>query len=451
MRCLPKAVRDRIEHRPNLIKVLENVGWLFVDKILRMGVGLVVGVWVARYLGPEQFGLFNYATALVAIFGAVATLGFNGIVVRDLIRQPPTAAPVTLGTAFTLQLLGGFVAALLIVVTAIGLRPDSEQMKVLVAILGFSLVFKASEVIRYWFESRVQSRYTVWVENGIFLMMSVVRIVLILRQASLVSFVWLVLFETILVAFGFAGVYLITQGGLNKWTFQAQRARALIRDSWPLILSGLSVMIYMRIDQVMLGKMVGEGAVGIYSAALRISEIWYMIPQVIVVSLFPAIIEAKKNDEDLYKKRMQRLLNLMALLSLAISIIMTFLADPLVLLLFGNGYAEAGGVLKIHIWASVFVFFGVAGSNWYLAENLQRLSLYRTVAGGVLNVLLNLVLIPKYGVIGAALATVVGQGMAAYLMDASSVRSRSLFFAKTRAIVSPFLVLKGFLRRVSSE
>ena len=442
MNLIPAFIHRRIASQPALVKIVDNIGWLFLDRILRLGVGLIVGVWVARYLGPENFGLLNYAAAFVALFGAFAGLGLNTIVVRDLVREPDTAG-TTLGTAFVLQLGAGLVAYLLLVGTITWLRPDEALTKAVVAILGFALVLKAGEVVKYWFESEVRSRYVVWVENSLFLLMAAVKVGLILSKAPFIAFIWMALVEATLVALGLFGIYLIQGGALHRWSLRAGRAKALIKDSWPLALSGIAIMIYMRIDQIMLGDMIGEEAVGIYSAALRISEVWYMIPMIIVTSLFPAIIESKKRSERLYRERMQKLLDLMATISLLIAIVVTLSADWLILVLYGEQYAAASIVLKIHVWACLFVFIGVAGSKWYIAENLQKLSFYRTMAGAVVNVVLNLVLIPRYAATGAAISTVASYAVAAYLLDGISSKTVFLFRAKTRAIVfGEFRLLK---------
>lgn len=410
---LPAFIRRRIEHRPNLQKALANTGWLFADRILRMGMGLLVGVWVARYLGPEQFGLFNYASAFVALFGAIATLGLNGIVVRELVKQPEDTNTI-LGTAFTLQLIGGLLAFGVAVLTIGFVRPDDALAKLMVAVLGFVMVFKATEVVKYWFESQVHSKYTVWVENAMFLVFAGIKVVLILSHASLMCFVWAVLAEAVLVAAALLGVYVWRVSSLRKWQVQIERAKALLKDSWPLILSGLAVMVYMRIDQIMLGKMIGDEAVGIYSAAVRISEVWYFIPMAIVASVFPSIIEAKKQSEVLYYQRLQQLYNLMALLAFSVAVPMTFLSDWVIYVLFGSAYQQAGAVLAIHIWAGIFVFLGVASGNWLLLEGYQRDIFYRTLLGMVANIFLNILLIPIWGVQGAAIATVISYFIAVF-------------------------------------
>ena len=437
VRYLPAFIRCRLEGQHKLQNIIVNIGWLFGDKILRMGVGLLVGVWLARYLGPAQFGQLNYALAFVALFGAVANLGQNGILVRDLVKEPETAS-VTLGTAFLMQIIGGLLAYSLAVMAISFAQPDGGLSRMMVSVLGMAMVFKAAEVVKTWFEAQVQSKYAVWVENCIFLILSIVKVCLILAHAPIMAFVWVILAEGILVAVGLLGVYTLSGGVLRAWRVRLDRGIILLKEGWPLILSGLTVMVYMRIDQIMLGQMLDDDAVGIYTAAVRISEVWYFIPIAVVASVFPAILEAKKLDESLYYQRLQKLYDLMVLLALAVAIPMTFLSDWLVSLLFGPSFAQAGTALAIHIWGGLFVFLGVASGNWLLAENLQRFSFYRTFWGCIVNIGANCVLIPHYGIAGAATGTILSQGVAAYLFDITNSKTRNMFWMKTKSF-APFL------------
>lgn len=440
MNIIPEIIRKRIEHQPGLLKILDNISWLFLDKILRMGVGLLVGVWIARYLGPQQFGLLNFATAFVGLFGAVAGLGLQGIVVRDIVCDPGCKEE-TLGTAAVLQFFSGLLTYGLILCAIFWLRPDDTLAKVLVAILGSIMLFKTSEVTMYWFESQVQSKYTVWVQNSVFLVFAAIKVALIINHAMLITFAWAMMAEALVVALLMSVMLGIRGPKLQKLRATWVRAETLLKDSWPLLLSGIAITIYMKIDQIILGQMVGDEAVGIYSAAVRISEVWYFIPMAIVASVSPAILEAKKRNEVLYYQRLQHLYNLMVWLSVVVALPMTFLSTPIVILIFGEAYAASGPVLAIHIWAAVFVFLGVASSQWFLAENRQILSFQRAAIGAIVNVVLNLLLIPDFGVVGAAFATVVSQVMAAFFTDLVQSETRQMFYMKVRAMnIVPLLV-----------
>lgn len=439
LRYTPQFLRRRLEGRVSLHGILHNIGWLFFDKILRMGVGLLIGVWVARYLGPQQFGLLNFATALSGMFGAVAALGLKGIAVRDIVREPDRAR-LTLGTAALLQLIGRTVAYLLLLGTIAYLRPDDALARWIVALLGFVMVLKVSEIAEYWFEARVQSKYTVWAQNGVFLFVAAAKALLIVLHAPLIAFVWATVAEA---AIG-ASILLVVMGrqGLALADLQASvgRAKELLKDSWPLILSSVAIMVYMKVDQIMLAEMLGDESVGVYSAAVRMSEVWYFIPVAIVASVNPSIIQAKKQSEELYYARLQQLYGVMSSISVPVAIAMTFLSGIIVDMLFGSAYAAAGSVLAIHIWTAVFVFMGLVSSKWFMIEHLQKITFRRTMIGAVINVVLNLWLIPKYGINGAAIATVAAQGSGTLLCDPLRKETRRLFVMKM-ASLNPLNIL----------
>lgn len=436
-RVFPDFIRNRIGDRPYLLRILSNTGWLFFDKILRMGVGLLVGVWFARYLGPGQFGLFNYAVAIIALFTAVATLGLNSIVVRDLVKYPEETN-VLLGTTFLVQLIGGGIACIAAILTVWFLRSDNVVF--MVAILGLAMVFKSTDAVRYWFECKVLSKYVVWVDNAAFLFFAVVKIVLILCSAPLMAFVWNTLAETVFASILLLVVYRFQGNRIMAWRCKLFQAKSLLRNSWPMILSGLAVMVYMRIDQIMLGSMLGGESVGIYSAALRLSEVWYFIPISIVSSVFPAIVKARTKNPHLYNERFRQLFTLMVILGVAVALPITFCSDWLVTLLYGKGFSASAQVLVAHVWTGPFVFLGVAGGRWFIAENLQKYSFYRTFAGCVVNVVLNALLIPVYGPVGAAVASVLAQAVASVFFNALNPVTRPLFYMQLDSMLGRYLV-----------
>ena len=419
---LPNFIKTRLEGRHMLQKAITNTGWLFIDQVLRMGVGLFVSVWVARYLGPEQFGIFSYAIAFVALFTALATLGLDNIVVREIVKNPDDANEI-LGTVFFLKLIGGVLALCLTVGIVSMMRPDDSLTRWMVGIIAAGMVFQAFNTIDLWFQSQVQSKYTVYAKNSAFLLASIGKVGLILKGSPLIAFAWIALAEVAIGAVGMVVSYRLNGHFMRKWQVGFKRASELLKDSWPLILSGIVIMIYMRIDQIMLGEMVGNEAVGIYSAAARLSEAWYFIPTAIAASVFPAIIEAKKISEKLYNSHLQKLYNLMAWMAISIAIPVTFLAGYIIYFLYGESYSGAGTVLSIHIWAGVFVFLGVASGKYLLTENYTRISFFRTSIGAVVNILLNIALIPRYGPAGAAITTLMSQFFVVFSM---------VFIGKTR-------------------
>ena len=422
----------RISHRPNLVKIVDNIGWLFFDKIVRMGIGLLVGVWVARYLGPERFGLLNFAAAFAGLFSPLSTIGLPSIVVRDLIRDPESKEE-SLGAAALLQFAAGLFSYAMLVAVIFWLRPEDALAKTMVAIIGTLLLFKVSDVAVYWFESQVQSKYTVWVQNGVFLVFATIKIGLILSHSTLIAFAWAMMAEAGIVAIVMLVVLGLREPQLRYLHFSFDRAKYLLVNSWPLLLAGVAITIYVKIDQIMLGQMMGDQSVGIYSSAVRISEVFYFIPVMVTASVFPSVMDAKKQSETLYYDRLQKLFNLMVWISIVVALSMTFLSSEIIKLLFGAAYATAGPVLSVHIWAAIFIFLGVASAQWYIVENRQILSLQRAALGAFVNVILNLLLIPKYGVIGAAWATVASYGVADMFFDLIHKDTRKIFKMKIYA------------------
>ncbi|MEH2086422.1 flippase [Nostoc sp.] len=425
---------SKFKSRSGLRAIIANTGWLFADRILRMGASLIVGVWVARYLGVKQYGLFNYALAFVALFSPIFTLGLDDVVVRHLVRQSSNKEEI-LGTTFLLKFLGG-IASVLLAVSTMFFLGEHETLKIwLVAILGIAGVFRASDTIELWFQSQVQSKYTVIAKNTAFLLNTLIKIALILTKAPLLAFALVTLAEFAMSAIGLLIVYQVKGSSLWLWRWSVATVKTLLKESLPLIFSGFAIMIFMRIDQVMLGQMIGDSEVGIYSAAVRVSEVWYFIPGAIVSSVAPAIYAAKEKSESLYYQRIGQLLSLMTCISLAIALPMSFLSDKIIMVMFGSGYAEAGPILAVHIWTSLFVFMGLATSPWFIAEGLNHVSLGKTLFGAILNIILNLLLIPKYAGLGAAIATIISQAAAAFICNAFDSRTQKIFQIQVRSLI----------------
>jgi len=432
LRLLPGYLKDRLEGRPVLQKVIGNTGWLLADKALRMGLGLVVVVWMARYLGPQQYGLLNYAIALVALFGMLANVGLDSIVVRDIVRDPANRNAI-LGSAFTLKLVGGVVAVLGVVATSLLIGANDDMLTWLVVLISLGLLPQAFDAIGLWFDSQIKARYAVLARNVAFVALASTKLVLVWIEAPLISFAWALLVESTLTAVALVVAYRIARCQVWDWRTNVPLMRQMLRQGWPLILSGIVVAIYMRIDQVMLGQMLGDEAVGLYSAAARISELWYLVPGAIVASAAPVLASAREAGITPYRERLERLFRLLGWLSLVVALPVSLLAEPLILLLFGTDYRASGIVLAIHVWAGFFVALGVASSQYLILEDLNHISLQRTFLGAVLNVALNLAWIPAYGVAGAAWATLVSYAVATFFLFQTRA-SRACFTMMLRGL-----------------
>lgn len=440
-RFLPPIVRTRLDGRAGIQRIISNTSWLFADRVLRLGLGLVVMALVTRHLGPEQYGILNYAAALVGLVGALANLGLDSIVVRDLVRVPEMAG-ATLGTAFALKALGGCATMLTAVAIVSILRPGDHTALAIVGITATATLIQAFDTIDFWFQSQVRAKRVVYARSVSFFVASALRLVLIRLDAPLSAFAWATVVEVAVSATGLLVVYRGAGRQPLRWRIDSTVGRRLLAEGWPLVLSGLAIGVYMKIDTLMLGDMLGNGAAGIYGAAIRISEVWYFIPAALVATVSPAITAAKHADESLYYARITQLFRWLAGVAVAIALPMTFLSGPIVRILYGESYAAAAPVLAVHIWAAVFVFLGMGQGCWTVNEGLTRITVPRTLAGAAVNVALNIVLIPRYGPFGAAIATVVSYALSAVLLNYFDRRTKQIFRLQIDA-----LFLKGLRAR----
>lgn len=425
--ALPPGAR-KVLALPGFKKYFANTSWLMVEKIFRSVMLLVVGAYVARYLGPGQFGLLSYAISFVALFSAISTLGLDSIVVRELVTNGIKRDEL-LGTAFFLKLAGAF-SALAVLYIAVHFTSNDNLTNLLIFIIASSTVFQSFNVIDFYFQSIVLSKYVVYTQLILLTVSSFIKLFLIWIQAPLLYFSIVFLIDGIVLAIGLTIAYLSRKLNIFDWKFRPKLAVRLLKNSWPLILSGICLSIYMRIDQVMIKHILDMEAVGQYAAAVRLSEACYFIPAIVCGSLFPAIINAKNRSKELYQARLQKLYNLMVWTAIPIALATTLVADDIVKFLFGAEFSRAGPVLTIHIWASVFVFTLSVRGKWLLAENLQKYNLYSTLTGSIINITLNIIFIPIYGILGAALATIFARILAFYMIP--------LVFKNVRASLTCF-------------
>lgn len=426
----------RLLYHQGFKKYFANTSWLMGEKVLRIFATLLVGVYVVRYLGPARFGILSFAMSFAALFQVPAKLGLEGIVTRNLVQEPEARNDL-LGTAFFLRLAGG-ILLLGIVYFAIQFTDSDSRTQILVMIIAAGFVFQSFEVIDYYFQSQVWGKLSSISGLSGMILSSIIKLILIYYEASLIWFALVVLVENGTICLVLVYLYCRQRLPLLHWRFRWSRAQALLRDSWPLIFSGLAVMVYMRIDQVMIKLMMDDKAVGNYSAAVKISEAWYFLPMVLGKSLFPAILTTREISKERYQDGLLSFYGLMTWIGIGVALPTAYLSGWIIQLLFGAAYDGAASVLSIHIWAGVFVFMGVASSKYLLAENLQKFSFILRIAACFCNVVLNLFLIPKYGITGAALATVVSQCVASYLGYLLSPKTYISFKYLSYSLLYPF-------------
>ena len=420
--------------------------WLLGEKVIVLGLSLLVAVLLARYLGPSGFGALSFAIATIAIVSAFSGLGLGGgTVVRELVEEPAAAGEIV-GTALTLRLLAS--SALVPIALIIASAADVSHWS-LVAIVALSLPLDSIATLRLVFEGRVSARPVASATIVSAVAGAALRLAAIYGQAELWIFAALVPAHALLTA---AILMVISnQYGLplRLLRFSPKRASNLMRDSWPLILSAAGAAVYLKLDQFMLGEMVGMSEVGLYAVAARLSEVWYVLPTVVGVSIAPRLIELRNSDAGRYELRLKQAFRYSFWLGTAVAIVVTLIATPLIVLLFGEDYRQAGDILSIHIWTCPAVFVGVVLQKWFLAERLLIHSFARHIFGAVLNVGLNLWLIPIWGGAGAAIGTLISYTFVSFLSCFVTKRTFNVGLWILDAIWSPQLMLPGARSRAN--
>ena len=403
---------------------LFNSAWLLVDKGIRLVGGLVIGVWVARYLAPENFGLLNVIISLQGLLLVILGLGLDPVLVRYLARYPSRES-VILGTSIRLRGIVAIVVGLLcLMLPVLGFFPGIPLW--LWGVLFLTFLLNPFLLIRQWFESRVSSKYVVISELGAFVLSSILKIIGVVCHFSVSWFVFVIVSETLLGIVGYGIVYLRQRTAMS-WQFSWRIARMLLRQSWPLLLSSAAITVYMRIDQVMVLSLSGSHEAGIYAAASRLSEILYFLPSIILSSVFPALTVLRKTNLSKYKQQLGLLFSGVSLLSYLISFAMVLMSPILVGSLYGSTYLGAAPVLAVHVWAFVWVANGLISGIFVLNEKLSKYALVRDCISATLNIGLNFVLIPRWGAMGASVATCISYSFTGFWGNAVFPALRPLF------------------------
>ncbi len=416
------------------LNIFANTGWLFFDRIFRMGMGVIVGIQVARFLGPSDFGSYNYALAFITLFLSLITLGLDSIVVRDVSRNSRLANDI-LGSALILRIVSSIITVILINLFIYLSDFNTIEIKVLISIFSIMMLFQVFDTIDLWFQTQLLSKLTVISKGIAFLFSTILKIVFLLLDMKVYWFALTNTLEVLIGAIILIVNYKLSGNNIFSWTPSFSTMKRLLKESWPLIFSGFAIALYMKIDQVMLGIYKGSYEVGIYSAATRLSEVWYFIPTAIVASVAPKIAQLKNGDFNSYNTSVQKLFDVVVLLGFLIAIPMTVLSKYLILFLYGNEYAEAGGILAIQIWAAIFIFLGVAKNPWIINEGLAKVSLYSTLTGALINIIGNMLLIPKFGAYGSTYMTIFSQFIAAFLFFGIPKKTRPVFIMMLRSVL----------------
>ncbi|MEH3113601.1 flippase [Pedobacter terrae] len=421
-------------------KYLKNTGWLMLARVGSLVIKILVGFAITNYLGKTLNGILNYPTAFTTFFIAAAALGLDGFTTRELLRNPENRDRL-LGTAFWLKIVGGLCIIPLIYISYIlwNIHKPVETPLSYILIVGLTGITQAFYITDSYFQSKVQAKYVMRVQVFGNIISALIKLVFIFLKLNVKWFVFALLLDTIILAIGYIYFYKIKVGSIFNWIFDSVLAKYLIKHSWPLALSAVLVSIYMKIDQLMVENYLGNGALGIYSTVVQLSESWYFIPVAIVTSVFPAIMNAKRDNPERYNKRLQNMYDIMVWISLSVALFMTFASPIIYHIVYKPEFWDGAHVLTVHVWAGIFVFLGSASGQYLIAEGYTKLSMLRTGMGAVVNITLNIIWIPKFGIMGAALATLIAYFIATFfILLIPKTRQQGIMMLKSLFLVTAF-------------
>lgn len=429
-------------------QVAKNLFWAVTGKVTTLFGSLFVGIIIARYLGPEQYGLMNYVISYVQLFQIFAVFGLDSIEVREE-ASGKVDRNVIIGTAFAIKLMLAFVTVVMAVCTSLLMEAD-VYTTVLVAVYSASIVANAFNVIRNYFTAIVQNEYVVKSEIARTVLGAVIKVVLLLCGANLAWFIFASAFDFFLLASGYYVAYKRRIGSLKEWSFDWHYAVFLLKESFPLLLTNAAVIIYQRIDQVMIGQMIDNKSVGFFSVATRFVEILIYIPTILGQTLAPVLVGTREQSEEKYIRQSQVFMNMTLWSTVFVSVLTSLLAYWAVQLLFGAEYMPAAAILQVLSFKAAAMALSSTAGNMLIIENLQRFAIFRDILGCAVCVVLNYYLLPVYGIMAAAVVAIASNVVAGYVADALIPAYRHLFAMQTKALLfgwKDVLKLKTVIRR----
>lgn len=385
-------------------KVVTNVFWALLGKIVTLLSTLIVSVLVARYLGPEQFGVMNYVISIVSLFSIFATFGMSDIVVRELSKKDLSKDEI-LGTAFLLRIILSSMTITSVIIYAI-LFENKDGFSTMMIIYSIYMLFACFDVIRSYFISIIQNKRVVISEISRSLLGALIKIGLVLLNAPLIYFIAALAIDSFLLAMGYLVNYQKIED-CKKWKYNSKCAAFLLKNSFPLLIAGAATSIYQRIDQVMIAKMIDNTSVGFFSTALSFVGVLVFIPMIMIQTVSPILVDYKKNSPQRYEIESQRMMNMIVWTTISFCVILSLLSYPIIYVTYGIKYLPAVPVMQILVFKAVGLALTMTGGQLIIIENIHKFAFVRNILACVVCMISNYLLIPHWGIVGSAWATII--------------------------------------------
>ena len=399
-------------------KILSNSVWMIIQHLYSMLTSLTVVALIARYLGPSDYGLINYCASVISIFTTLAGLGLDNLIVSEIIRNPEKE--------------GGYLGTAL---------PGDKVLFIVAVLQGLGMIFQTYDVLVYWFRIKLKMKFISIAMVCAITVTSIIRIVMLYLKVSVEWFALAISIQALVAAVIITAVF-IKKSDVKLKVSMAD-ARALLRISYNCIISSMSIIIYMQADKIILEKMTDSAHVGIYSAAVMLATCWQFVPSSLIDSARPVVLEKRKVSGEEYLDRFKLVMAGANLVSFVFALLMSALGWAFIYIVYGNEYMDAVIPLIILSWATFFAMSGYVRSIWITGEGFYRFDKIFTVTAAVLDIVLDILFIWQFGIIGAALATLV-----TYIYEVLII---PLFFKETRVFTKLYFQSFKLIPRFSQE
>lgn len=387
-------------------KVVKNAGWLIGGKIAQMLVSLIVGLLTARYLGPSNYGLINYAAAYIAFFSAFCTLGINSVLVKEFIDHQNDEGKI-IGTSLALRAISSFLSAI-VIICIVMIVDANESVTIWVVVLSsIGMIFQIFDTINYWFQSKLQSKVTAIVTLIAYIVTALYKVVLMVMGKNVIYFAFATSVDYMCIGVLLWFAYKRYNGG--KLRVSWEYGKHILKKSCHFILPGLMVAVYGQTDKIMLKQLISDAEIGYYSTAVSLCGIWCFVLTAIIDSAYPSIMQANNTDQKLFIKRNKQLYAIVFYVSAFVSVLFTIFAELVIYIMYGKAYLPAVAPLRIITWYTAFSYLGVARNAWVVCKDRQKYLIYIYASAAISNVILNLIFIPIWGATGAAVASLAAQ------------------------------------------